>query len=110
MTPLAPELARRDTAKARVLAALREAGPRGLTNVELVTCGGGLRAPARVHELQHEDGYAITVVHEHDGQWRYTLTPPVPHARFVPPVGMPVYHDTPRPVRRSETPQQRGLF
>jgi hypothetical protein len=115
---LAPELARRATAKARVLAALTEAGPRGLTNVELVTICQ--RFGARIFELKAE-GYAISdPAAVSPGVYRYMLTvglaedTPVaaqePPLRFVPPVGMPVYHDTPKAVQRSREAEQRGLF
>lgn len=115
---LAPELTRRQTLRAHVLAALTEAGPAGLTNAALVGIGG-LRAPARVHELQRE-GHTITVVHEYGGQWRYTLVvapaedapaaAQEPPQHFVSPVGMPVYHDAPKAAQRPREAEQRGLF
>lgn len=58
LSPVRRELARRSTAKARVLERLRQ-GP--ATNLELAEPAiGGLRAAARWAELRSE-GYAITV-------------------------------------------------
>ena len=62
----------------RVLDALREAGPRGLTNVEL--CGpamGGLRSGARLGELKRL-GLVGEPVRETGGVWRWFAVPPEP--------------------------------
>ena len=74
MSDLAHEFTRRTTARDRVLAALEAAGPRGCRNVDLCRPAvGGLRAMARVHELQR-DGLDISVVREGAGGiWRVTL-------------------------------------
>lgn len=73
MTALTDDLARRSTARSRVLAALIVAGPRGCRNVDLALPSiGGLRAMGRVHELQRE-GHDITVTREQGGVWRVIL-------------------------------------
>ena len=72
MSSLAPELARRSTARDRVLAALLAAGAKGCTNVELCApdCGG-MRAVGRVDELR--DTWHIETVHVRRGVYRYVL-------------------------------------
>ena len=111
MSGLDPELTRRDNAKARVLAALVEAGASGVTTDALnEIC---FRYGARLLELRRE-GHRIDKAHVADGIYRYTyiggLDAP---QRFVPPPSMPVYTTAPpapaaRPSRT--TPEQGGLF
>ena len=73
MPSLAPELARRRTAKTRVLAALMAAGAKGCTNVELCSPAiGGMRFAARTWELS-EAGWDIAATRERGGIWRYTF-------------------------------------
>ena len=73
MPSLTPELARRATARDRVLAALLAAGSRGCTNVELCQPSvGGMRFGGRVFELG-EAGWDIAATRERGGIWRYVL-------------------------------------
>lgn len=111
MSGLDPELTRSDNAKARVLAALVEAGERGVTNDALN--GICFRYGARIKELR-DDGHCIDKAHVAGGVYRYTYGggPDAPQ-RFVPPPSMPVYTTAPpapaaRPSRT--TPEQGGLF
>lgn len=69
VSPLVPELKRRESKKDRVLARLQR-GP--ATNVELVKIGG-IRATGRITELRAE-GYVITAAFVKAGIWRYTLS------------------------------------
>lgn len=68
---MAGEQARRKGNRERALEALQAAGPRGITNIELVQIAG-LRAGGRVQELR-DRGHVITCDHERDGIYRYTL-------------------------------------
>jgi len=69
------DLERRATARERVLAALEQAGPRGVRNVELCQPDvGGLRAIGRVHELRRD--WAIETRREGGGVYRYMLRGP----------------------------------
>ena len=65
----------------RTLAALREAGEAGVTSLEFVKTGCGLRYGARIQELRAE-GYEIDVarIGSEPTVYRYTLksAPPVP--------------------------------
>lgn len=66
------EMARRNTSRDRVLAALLEAGPRGVTNIDLCRQDvGGLRAVGRVDELREE--WDIETVRVRRGLYRYVL-------------------------------------
>ncbi len=69
---------RLNRAQERVLTALREAGPRGLTNVEISTPAlGGLRGGARVGELKRM-GLVGEPVRETGGVWRWFAIEPEP--------------------------------
>jgi hypothetical protein len=58
----------------RVLTALRNAGPRGLTTAQLCQPGvGGVRFSARIMELR-DVGLTITSKQERSGSYRYKLT------------------------------------
>lgn len=71
---VAQEIARLDTAKARVPAELRQ-HPEGCTNHHLrLPHIGGARAMGRVNELIHEDGYPIEVTRERGTTWRVRLS------------------------------------
>lgn len=59
---------------ARALKMLRQAGPAGVTNHDLLIGGVGSRYGARLHELEHEHGCALTATRVRDSLWRYTLT------------------------------------
>lgn len=66
------EMARRATSRDRVLAALLEAGARGVTNIELCRPEiGGLRAVGRVDELR--DTWDIETIRVRRGLYRYVL-------------------------------------
>lgn len=67
------DLESRDSARVRVLDALKAAGLRGLTSWELIHRAQATEAPRRVRELV-ADGWPISVVHEAGQCWRYTLT------------------------------------
>jgi len=70
---LLDDLGRRETNRDRVLQALKQAGAKGCTNVELARPSlGGLRAVGRVNELVH-DGWVIDVRRVGGGIWRYVL-------------------------------------
>lgn len=61
------------TVKQQVLNALRDAGPRGLTTVEITRPEvGGVRAAARIMELRRE-GHTITSTYVRKGSYRFTL-------------------------------------
>ena len=79
------EQTRRANNRQRVLDALRQAGPNGCTNVELVTIGGMRAVGGRLTELR-ADGYDIETVREGGGLFRFVLHEP---ARLQP--GMPGY-------------------
>lgn len=70
------ELSRRATNAQRVLAALRQAGAVGVTNMELAELGG-YRFGGRIHELRR-DGTAILRRHERGGTWRYWIAEHAP--------------------------------
>ena len=70
----------RDSARVRVLDALKVAGMRGLTSWELVHHAQATEAPRRVRELV-ADGWPIAVVHEGGACWRYTLQAEAPLTR-----------------------------
>ena len=116
MSGLTSELARRGSAKERVLAALVAAGPVGATNDQLNDIC--FRYGARIKELRDE-GHRIEREHVMGGCYRYVYQGP-PAAlpmpgTFVPPVGMPVYTTAPaaakaRPSRTTSDIQQGGLF
>ena len=75
MTGMGAELTRRQNARARVLAALLAAGPRGCTNVELCQPHvGGLRAIGRVDELREQ--WDIETIRVGGGRYRYVLHGP----------------------------------
>jgi hypothetical protein len=59
-----------ETAKARILASLKAAGPKGSTNVELSAIQ--LRYGGSTHELQKE-GYDITITRVEGGLFLYVL-------------------------------------
>jgi hypothetical protein len=71
-------------AKARVLAALKQAAPKPLSTWELIHLAQHSRAAGRIWELIHEDGYQIE--HTHEGRkhlWRYVADPgPRPQSLF----------------------------
>lgn len=100
---LRKELTRRANNRDRVLAALIDAGPRGVTNIELMQIGG-VRAGARIDELRKLGHTIPDAVHEHDGVYRYTLVTPetateLPAAMpetFTPPAWMKTYPSTPK--------------
>lgn len=113
---LRKELTRRATNRDRILAALVAAGPRGVTNIDLMQIGG-VRAGARIDELR-KLGHAIPdAVHEHDGVYRYTLVTPetatelpaVMPETFTPPAWMQT-HQTPTkaPARRAAATDANG--
>lgn len=71
--PVAQERKRLNAAALRVLAALKAAGERGMTNVELSQPEiGGLGGVRRTWDLR-QDGWDIAVTKEHGGIHRYTL-------------------------------------
>jgi hypothetical protein len=64
---------RRPSAKQRVLAELRRAGPRGLTTAQISHPSiGGIRATGRVHELR-EAGWIVEATRVREGSWLYRL-------------------------------------
>jgi hypothetical protein len=67
------ELQRQASTKARILAALRDAGARGVTNHEFNDGMGIYRYGARIEELR-KAGHVITSIHESGGTWRFVLT------------------------------------
>ena len=69
---LQQELTRRESAKARVLAALEAAGPAGVLNTELNSIC--YRYGGRLHELRNE-GYRIETQPKAAGLVRYVLLP-----------------------------------
>ena len=77
----ANERARLDSSKRRVLQELAAAGADGLLNWQLVSRTGALDAPRRARELR-ASGFAVEVVREDGGTWRYRLlqSAPVPVA------------------------------
>lgn len=108
MSGLTSELARRGSAKERVLAALVAAGPAGVTSVALNDIC--YRYGARIHELR-DAGHRISDAERvSPGVYRYTYLgrPDMPE-RFVPPVGMPVY-TTAKTQRLPKPGEQGGLF
>jgi len=64
------ETRRQQSGRARILAALKTAGPKGCTNAELAAIQ--LRYGGRLHELG-EMGYYIKSEHVSGGLWRYTI-------------------------------------
>jgi len=68
---VAQERARTDALMWKVLAALEQAGPAGVTNVELVRIGG-MNAAGRVSDLRCKHGKDILAERISGGLWRYT--------------------------------------
>lgn len=55
----------------RILAFLRDRGPAGASNFELMRIS--YQYPARLHTLRHRDGHIIDNKHVKDQEWRITL-------------------------------------
>ena len=66
------EQRRTDALMWQVLAALEQAGPAGVTNVELVRIGG-MNAAGRVSDLRCKHGHTILAERITGGLFRYTL-------------------------------------
>jgi len=69
---VAQEQQRTDALMWKVLAALEQAGPAGVTNVELVRIGG-MNAAGRVSDLRCKHGHTILAERITGGLFRYTL-------------------------------------
>jgi hypothetical protein len=67
------ELERRESSKDRILAALQDAGARGVTNHEFNDGMRIYRYGARIEELR-KAGHAIASIDEGNGCWRFVLT------------------------------------
>lgn len=72
--PMAAEQQRRKSNRELALQALLAAGPRGVTNDDLMRIAGS-RAGGRVQELR-DRGYVVECHHEVGGRWRYVLIQP----------------------------------
>ena len=69
------DFARANDQNSRILAKLREAGPRGVTNAEMWQLGAHA-AHSRISDLRKR-GHKVTCEREAPGIWRYRLiTPP----------------------------------
>lgn len=55
----------------RILALLRDRGPEGASNFELMLIS--YQYPARIHTLRHKHGHVIESKHVKDQEWRITL-------------------------------------
>jgi len=55
----------------RILMLLRDRGPRGASNFELMQIS--YQYPARIHTLRHKEGHVIETKHINDKEWRITL-------------------------------------
>lgn len=55
----------------RILALLRDRGPVGASNFELMLIS--YQYPARIHTLRHKHGHIIESKHVKDQEWRITL-------------------------------------
>ena len=66
------EQQRTDALMWKVLAALEQAGPAGVTNVDLVRIGG-MNAAGRVSDLRCKHGHTILAERITGGLFRYTL-------------------------------------
>lgn len=91
--------AKAPTLRHRILAALREAGPRGLTTPELQAVGG-FRYSSRLRELRQQN-HRIETVPEGESSFRYVLRSEAVNPKPLPDYGAAMerqLHDTALPL------------